>query len=227
MDTFAAIALCSEPPRAGLMSHPPKKRNDSIVTPAMLRTIGITAAFFVVVMLSLLVLMQGTPAKPGWLGDQRGPWSVEVGGGRFAVKPNDLESRPASPGGAEQWFVFSNPSDSQLIPMAGREVEIEFTVRQVSIFFSVYVFFQVWNLINCRSLTPRVSGLAGLKRNPTFLAIAGAVAIGQIIIVTFGGSIFKVEALEPAAWLAITVGTSSVLLFAEATRRLQLLKAKT
>src|ERR1700691_1510029 len=32
MDTFAAIALCSEPPRPGLMTMPPKRRGDSILT---------------------------------------------------------------------------------------------------------------------------------------------------------------------------------------------------
>ena len=35
MDTFASIALCSEPPRDGLMSLPPKRRGEPIVTPAM------------------------------------------------------------------------------------------------------------------------------------------------------------------------------------------------
>ena len=33
MDTFAAIALCSEPPRAGLMRMPPKRRDENILTP--------------------------------------------------------------------------------------------------------------------------------------------------------------------------------------------------
>src|SRR3974390_3486947 len=46
MDTFAAIALCSEPPRPGLMRVPPKRRSESIVPPAMVRTIFITAGFF-------------------------------------------------------------------------------------------------------------------------------------------------------------------------------------
>ena len=32
-----------------------------------------------------------------------------------------------------------------------------FTVYQVTIFFTVYVFFQVWNQINCRSLTPNAA----------------------------------------------------------------------
>src|SRR5436305_165345 len=62
MDTFAAIALCSEPPRANLMKRPPKKRDESILTPQMLGNIFITAAFFVVVMIALLLGMQ----HAGW-----------------------------------------------------------------------------------------------------------------------------------------------------------------
>src|SRR3974390_3537584 len=46
MDTFASIALCSEPPRAGLMRQPPKRKDENIVTPSMVRTIFITAGFF-------------------------------------------------------------------------------------------------------------------------------------------------------------------------------------
>ena len=58
MDTFASIALCSEPPRPGVMRLPPKKRDESILTPAMLRTIVTTAVFFVVVMMALLCGME-------------------------------------------------------------------------------------------------------------------------------------------------------------------------
>ncbi len=50
MDTFAAIALCSEPPRAGLMRMKPKHRDESIVTPEMKSTILTTAVYFVVAM---------------------------------------------------------------------------------------------------------------------------------------------------------------------------------
>src|SRR3974390_1727942 len=49
MDTFASIALCSEPPRPGVMKLPPKRRDENILTPAMLRTIMVTAGFFIVV----------------------------------------------------------------------------------------------------------------------------------------------------------------------------------
>ncbi len=168
MDTFAAIALCSEPPRAGLMRVPPKRRDESIVTPAMLRTIFATGGFFVVVMMTLLAGMQG-----------RG------------------------------WFAGGGPP-SEAFPTL--------TTRQVTLFFTTYVFFQVWNQINCRSLTPRVSGFRGLFRNPLFLLIASLTVVGQVLIVSFGGRVFAVEPLTLTDWLWIAAGTTSVLAFAEVSR---------
>src|SRR5207302_2015598 len=43
MDTFASIALCSEAPRPGVMKLPPKRRDENIVSPSMVRTIMTTA----------------------------------------------------------------------------------------------------------------------------------------------------------------------------------------
>ncbi len=170
MDTFASIALCSEPPREGVMRQPPKRRDESILTRPMLTTIFTTAAFFVVVMMALLVGMENY-----------------------------------------RWFAGAGETSTEFP---------ELTVRQVSIFFSVYVFFQVWNQINCRSLTPEVSGLRGLWRNPTFLTIAGIVALVQVLIVSVPwlGSVFKVAPLGVTDWLTIVIGTASVLAFGEAAR---------
>ena len=172
MDTFAAIALCSEPPRPGLMREPPKRRDQSIVTPAMMRTILSTAAFFVIVMLTLLMAMKGPPERPGWFAGE-GPVSK-----RFEL----------------------------------------FTVRQATIFFTTYVFFQVWNMINCRSLTPDISGWTGIFGNPTFWLIAGLIVAGQVAIVNFGGPVFHTAPLSWTDWLCIVVGTSTVLAVGEALR---------
>jgi Ca2+-transporting ATPase len=169
MDTFAAIALCSEPPRAGLMRVPPKRRDDRILTRAMLANIAVTGGFFVAAMLALLVGM----AAGGWF----------AGGER--------------PPGAD------------------------LSERQVTVFFTAYVLFQVWNLVNCRSLSPAVSGLRGLWRNPAFLLIAAAIVVGQYLIVTFGGPVFHVVPLGWADWLALAAGTASVLVFAELARRIR------
>jgi Ca2+-transporting ATPase len=172
MDTFAAIALCSEPPRENLMHRPPKRRDENILTRAMLGNIFGTAAFFVVVMIALLLGMQHS----GWFAGT-GP------------RPDDFP---------------------------------QLTYRQVTIFFTVYVFFQVWNQLNCRSLTPRESGLYRLFENPQFLLIASLIVVGQVLIVTLGGAVFNVEPLRAIDWLVIAAATSSVLVFAEIARRVRL-----
>jgi P-type Ca2+ transporter type 2C len=171
MDTFAAIALCSEPPRQNLMLRPPKRRDEAILTRAMLGNIFVTAAFFVVVMIGLLIGME------------------------FAG-----------------WFAGDGPPSSEFSPL---------TVRQVTIFFSVYVFFQVWNQINCRSLSPQESGFHRLFENPQFLMIASLTVVGQVAIVTLGGMIFHVEPLGVVDWLVIAACTASVLVFAEVARRVR------
>ncbi|MEZ6139850.1 MAG: calcium-translocating P-type ATPase, PMCA-type [Zavarzinella sp.] len=174
MDTFAAIALCSEPPRAGLMKMKPKRRDESIVTGSMFVGILSTAGFFLVVMLAMLLAM-----KSGFLGEGSGP----------------------------------NPDRWAFDPL---------NIRQVSLFFTLYVMFQVWNEINCRSLTPDVSGFVGLFKNQVFLGILGATVIGQILIVSFGGKIFSVEPLSLLDWLLLTLAASSVLLFGEIVRRIRM-----
>jgi Ca2+-transporting ATPase len=176
MDTLAAIALCSEPPRPGLMLLPPKRRDENILTPAMLWNIVTTAGFFVAVMLGLLL-------------------GLKYGG----------------------WFAGGAPSTD----LHG------LTVRQVSIFFTTYIFFQVWNEINCRSLAPEISGFRGLLQNPTFLGIVGLIVVVQVLIVTLGGEVFKVEALYLGDWLLIGAFTATVLVFGEVTRRVRLAVGRT
>jgi Ca2+-transporting ATPase len=176
MDTLAAIALCSEPPRSGLMQLPPKRRDENIVTGQMVITIAGTAFFFIVVMMALLLGMRGSPGQPGWFAGN-GEWST----------------------------VFP-----------------DFTVRQGTIFFTVYVLFQVWNEINCRSLVPQVSGLHRLDRNPVFLLMAAGIVLVQALIVAFGGPVFQVERLSWRDWVIITAATASVVVYAEITRWLRL-----
>ncbi len=177
MDTFASIALCSEPPREGVMRLPPKRRDESILTRPMLVTIFGTAAFFVVVMMALLIGME-----------------------HFGLFAGDKSHNP------EGWEF--DPLD----------------IRQVSIFFTVYVFFQVWNQINARSLTPDMSGFSGLFKNHAFLAIAGTVAVVQALIISvpYLGGVFSVEPLGWLDWLYVLAGTASVLVFGEALRRVRL-----
>src|SRR6202035_104344 len=180
MDTFASIALCSKPPRPGVMALPPKRRDENIVNPAMVRSIFITAAFFIVVMLALLVMMKGEPNNQGWFAGD-GPWSLEAGGSHLAVPAKDLEAVKVD--GTAIAYKYKVLDTAEEAAFRGQVGTVNFTVLQVSLFFSIYVFFQVWNQINSRSLSPEVSGFHRILQNPTFLAIAGTVAVCQVVIV--------------------------------------------
>ena len=192
------------------MRLPPKRKDENIITPTMMRTIFITAGFFIVVMLGLLVMLKGQPDRPGWFSGD-GPWSLESGGSHIAVPAADLQKI-----GDHKFQIKDTVEDEALRGVRGT---VDFTVFQVALFFSIYVFFQVWNQINARSLTPDMNALRGLAQNPVFLAIAGIVAVGQIAIVSFGGTVFHVEPLGFFDWLAVIAFTSSVLIFAEIVRR--------
>jgi Ca2+-transporting ATPase len=219
MDTFASIALCSEPPREGVMDLPPKRRDEDIVTPVMKKTILITATFFIVTMLTLLVLMKGNPNKPGLFADQgEQMWAFESAGSRMALEADYLEQVKGSEWRIKPAERLPEKADEDIKRLAGLQGEVTFTVFQVGLFFSIYVFFQVWNQINCRSLTPETSGFHNLFCNGMFLLIAGATAVGQVLIISIGGRVFKVEPLSLLQWLLIIVGTSSVLVFAEIAR---------
>jgi Ca2+-transporting ATPase len=93
-----------------------------------------------------------------------------------------------------------------------------FTMRQVTIFFTAYVLFQVWNMINCRSLSSRVSGLSNLAGNPNLLLIAALIVGFQVILVQFLGALFNTEPLTVLEWALIALATSSVLIFGEVAR---------
>ena len=196
MDTFASIALCSEPPRDGLMQSPPKRRDESIVTGAMWQSILTTSVFYVIVMMALLIMMKGTPDQPGFLGDagETVKWMAETSGGKVE-QLTSLEIKQSTEG-----------------------AHAMFTMRQVTIFFTAYVLFQVWNMINCRSLSSRVSGLSNLAGNPNLLLIAALIVGFQVILVQFLGALFNTEPLTFLEWALIALATSTVLIFGEIAR---------
>lgn len=69
MDTFAALALATEPPHWNVMKRPPRNPRDFIVTPAMARIIFFTAGLFLVALISLVFVLR----SHGLLDDEDAP----------------------------------------------------------------------------------------------------------------------------------------------------------
>ncbi len=89
---------------------------------------------------------------------------------------------------------------------------------ELSIFFTVFVMLQFWNLFNARAFGTGRSAFHMAHCNG-FIFIALLILVGQYLIVTFGGTMFSVVPLRTADWIVITAATS-VVLWAGELRRL-------
>ncbi|WP_176013012.1 calcium-translocating P-type ATPase, PMCA-type [Victivallis sp. Marseille-Q1083] len=150
MDTFAALALATEPPSREVMNLPPRRNDAFIVTPGMWRGIFGVSAIFLLMLVGLL----------SWM-DCR-----------------DYEN--------DRYWQ--------------------------SIFFSLFVFLQFWNMFNAKCYGSCRSIFSRLFDNRAFLLIAGGILVGQVILVEIGGEVFRTTPLGWKEWLAV-IGASSVILW--------------
>lgn len=118
------------------------------------------------------------------------------------------------------FIIFENtPGDS--VDSVSETVKKGFSLREHSLFFTIFVMLQFWNLFNAKSFLTGKSAFHQLGESKEFLFIVMLIFIGQVLIVQFGGAMFNVEALSLRDWLLITVNTSVVFLFGELYRILR------
>ena len=91
------------------------------------------------------------------------------------------------------------------------------TPYELSIFFTVFVFLQFWNMFNARAYATGHSAF-NFKGCGGFGLIALFILIGQVVIVSIGGEFFSVEPLKLIDWVIIIASTSLVLWVGEVIR---------
>ncbi len=87
----------------------------------------------------------------------------------------------------------------------------DFSPIELSIFFTIFVFLQFWNLFNAKAFASTESAF-NLRDCNGFLFVAGFIIVGQVLIVQFGGEFFNVTPLSLTDWLLIIACTSPVAL---------------
>ena len=91
---------------------------------------------------------------------------------------------------------------------------------ELSLFFTIFVFLQFWNIFNARAYMTGHSAFR-LRGCSGFVLIATVIFIGQILIVTYGGRFFTVVPLTLTDWAIIIFGTSPVVWIGELFRRIK------
>ena len=95
------------------------------------------------------------------------------------------------------------------------------TRYESTLFFTIFVFLQFWNLFNAKAFKTNDSAFKDLFTKQVqsgFGLSAFIIAVGQVVIVNFGGAMFNVEPLSINDWLYIIVGTSAILWIGEIER---------
>ena len=91
---------------------------------------------------------------------------------------------------------------------------------ELSLFFTIFVFLQFWNMFNARAFATGHSAF-NFKGCSGFGLIALFILLGQVVIVTIGGEFFSVVPLKFTDWLIIIAATSLVLWLGELLRLLK------
>ena len=97
--------------------------------------------------------------------------------------------------------------------------EHELTGYELSLFFTIFVLLQFWNMFNAKAFNTHRSAFARMGASiGGFGVVALLILAGQYLIVTFGGKMFNVVPLSWTDWGLIFAGTSLVLWFGELAR---------
>ncbi|NEP70521.1 MAG: calcium-translocating P-type ATPase, PMCA-type [Okeania sp. SIO2G4] len=159
MDTFAALALATEPPNPKVMENTPRNSQDFIISKPMMVSIFSVAAVFLVFFVAFLLYIQ--------------------------------KDRVVTP-------------------------------YELSLFFTTFVMLQFWNMFNAKCFGLKESAFSNISKNGSFIAIAAFIFLGQILMVQFGGAVFRTVPLSLRDWLVIIGGTSIVLWIGEIWRMIQM-----
>ena len=91
-------------------------------------------------------------------------------------------------------------------------------VHHLTVFFTIFVMLQFWNLFNTSVFGTNHSIFKDAGHAMGMLGVALIILVGQFIIVTFGGKVFRTEPLPALEWAYIIAGTSVVLWIGEIWR---------
>ena len=86
-------------------------------------------------------------------------------------------------------------------------------VHELTMFFTIFVMIQFWNLFNAKALMSHHTAFRHFLKDKGMILVLVLVLVGQWIIVTFGGEMFRTTPLSLHEWLLI-IGSTSVVLWA-------------
>ncbi len=94
-------------------------------------------------------------------------------------------------------------------------------LKGLTVFFTIFVMMQFWNLFNARVLGTDDSAFKGFSKSYTLWIVAAIILGGQFVIVQWGGSVFRTTPLDWQTWAGIIASTSIILWVGEIWRAIR------
>ena len=114
------------------------------------------------------------------------------------------------------YYLFENYDVVSLFALVDTDIALQeqrgLSAYEISLFFTIFVLLQFWNLFNARAIATGHSAFHEISSCRGFVSIVALIFFGQILIVELGGSMFNVVSLSISDWL-ITVGATSLVLW--------------
>jgi len=88
----------------------------------------------------------------------------------------------------------------------------------LSMFFTIFVMLQFWNMFNAKAFGTGKSAFSDLSKSVGFIIVAFIILFGQFLIVQFGGDVFRTVPLTFRDWVIIIASTSLTLWIGEVVR---------
>ena len=117
-------------------------------------------------------------------------------------------------------YIFQHADITSLTDLLHLSLNVNdkhLTPYELSMFFTIFVMLQFWNMFNARAFKTGRSAFH-FKGCNGFGLIAFIILVGQVFIVTVGGEMFNVTPIKPLDWTIIIAGTSVVLWIGELLR---------
>ena len=200
MDTFAALALATEPPNDSLLSRPPVKHDDSLLTVDMIKTITGQSIYQLCWLFFILYGM--VHFREGLFSQIYLECPSDSGNSGSHEEPSTNNTAPTD----------SNKTEPAAVARFNSEVGGE-RCFEYTLFFQVFVMMQVFNEINCRKLkSSELNVFSGFFNNWMFIFIVAITVVAQIAIVQYGGLIFQTTPLTLHQHLfALAVGLGGLI----------------
>ena len=100
------------------------------------------------------------------------------------------------------------------------------TPYELSAFFTVFVMLQFWNMFNTKGFASSMPLALSWRGCYAFFGVLALILVGQLIIVSWGGEVFRTVPLSWQDWLLIIGSTSIVMWVGEIYRTVRYFKKK-